>query len=219
MRVFFHLNAPNLRLRLCFLFERLKISPDYLFLRQQTYRTFRYRYCFQIICCFVKDFFTCYEVAITVRDFVIPPCPGPLIESPLVVFVSLALRVLILSTNSCLSRCLFLSSGNCHPLKRLCWRLQGSPDHVCAMEHVSSSGSVLCVLLIHLNSRDKNFILQVLFLIRNFLFYIRLPGQTFLSRVLDCELACSPHRSPPRTNNFAPGFDQLPHLPSTGLQR
>ena len=78
--VFFHLNAPNLRQWLCFLLERLKISPDYLFLWQQTYRTVRYRYCLQIIRCVVKDSFAWYEVAIAVRILVhlsvLIPCPS-----------------------------------------------------------------------------------------------------------------------------------------------
>ena len=134
MRVIFHLNAPILRQWLSFLFERLKISPDYLFLRQQVYRTFRYCYCFQIICCVVKDSFTWYEVAITVRvqGLDIPPYPDPLLESPPVVCVSLALPYPILSSSSRLSRCRFLNSSSCHPLKSLRWSPFPTPDQFCA---------------------------------------------------------------------------------------
>ena len=49
----------------------------------------------------------------------IPPCPDSLLESPLAVCGSLALTVPILSSSSCLSRCQFLSSWCCHPLKSL----------------------------------------------------------------------------------------------------
>ena len=206
MRVIFHLNAPNLRQRLCFLFETLKISPGYLFLWQQTYRTFRYCYCFQVICCVFKDSFTWYEVAITVRVLVYLPVQNPLFESPLVVCGSLALTVPILSSFSCLNRCRFLSSGSCHQLKSLRWSTFTLPDQFCAFcssiwtprTKFYPPGYV---------PRQEFFLLH------------QTPRTNFLVPGFDPELACSPHRSSSRTNNLASGFVQPPHLLYLGLQK
>ena len=142
MRVIFHLNAPNLRQWLCFLFKRLKISPDYLFLRQQAYRTFRYCYCFQIICCVVKDSFTWYEVAITVRVLIYP-----LSRSLAQVSTN---SVCIASSDMSDPELEFLSEEVSIPEFR---DLSSIEENV--IEHVPSSGSVSSVLLIHLNSPEK----------------------------------------------------------------
>ena len=87
-----------------------------------------------------------------------------------------------------------------------------------AIEHVPSSGSVLCVLLIHLNSPDKILFSRSCF--SSGTFSSTSDSRTnFLVSGVDPELADSSHYSSPRTNFFALGSVQPSHFPYPGLQR
>ena len=96
----------------------------------------------------------------------------------------LALTVPILSSSSCLSRCQFLNSGNCHQLKNLRWST--FPFRISSVRSAHPSelpgtkfyppGPVL-----H----------QELFLLH------QTPRTNFLVPSFDPELACSPHCSSP----------------------
>ena len=101
------------------------------------------------------------------RGLDIPLCPCLLLESPLVTCGSLALRISILCSSSCLSKCQSLNSSRCHQRKNLPLSMFFLRDQFYAFRS-------------SIWPPWQNFNLQVLFFTLN----IWLAGQTFLSRVL-----------------------------------